>query len=46
VPEFRPDQTLLCLTCSHTRRLEDLTCPVQDKYVEIFVGPWRAIDLF
>nr|YP_010833589.1 hypothetical protein QLP06_mgp024 [Jatropha curcas]WFG81215.1 hypothetical protein [Jatropha curcas] len=26
-PEFRPDQTLLCLSCSHARRPEDLSCP-------------------
>lgn len=41
VPEFRPDQTLLCLSCSHARRPEDPTCPGLEKYVEIFVGPWR-----
>lgn len=40
-PEFRPDQTLLCLSCSHARRPEDLSCPGLDKYVEIFVGPGR-----
>ena len=40
-PEFRPDQTLLCLSCSHARRPEDLSCLELDKYVEIFVGPGR-----
>ena len=40
-PEFRPDQTLLCLSCSHARRPEDLSCPGLDKYVDIFVGPGR-----
>lgn len=46
-PEFRPDQTLLCLSCSHARRPEDLSCPGLDKYVEIFVGPGGvSIDLF
>ncbi|KAK4833113.1 hypothetical protein QYF36_021733 [Acer negundo] len=30
-PEFRPDQTLLCLSCSHARRPEDLSCPGLDK---------------
>ncbi|KAL5798314.1 hypothetical protein ACOSQ2_003134 [Xanthoceras sorbifolium] len=38
----RPDQTLLCLSCSHARRPEDLSCPGLDKYVEIFVGPGRG----
>lgn len=41
VPEFRSDQTFLCLSCSHARRTEDLSCPGLGKYVEIFVGPWR-----
>ena len=35
------DQTHLCLSCSHARRPEDLSCPELDKYVEIFVGPGR-----
>lgn len=43
VPEFWPNQTLLCLSYSQACRLK--ISLVLDKYVEIFVGPWRESQL-
>lgn len=39
-PCLNSDQTFFCLSCSHARRTEDLSCPGLDKYIEILVGPW------
>ncbi|KAG8362744.1 hypothetical protein BUALT_BualtUnG0037500 [Buddleja alternifolia] len=42
VPEFRPDQTLLCLSCSHARRPEDLTCPgLEQGRTVLFAPAWQ-----